>query len=386
MDQIRREYPHIVQVFKNSRFPPEIVKGLSVALDDFDDRPLIVRSSSLLEDRIGSAFSGKYKSLFLANQGTKSERLAALLDAIAEVYASIFGPDPDRVPRRARPPRHPRGDGHHDPGGGRHARRPLLPAGVRRRRLQQQRVPLVAAHQARGRAAPPGAGPRHARRGPAGRRLPGPDRAGPARPARQRHARRGRALLAAEGRRHQPRDRALRDRGRRRRCWRSAGASYPRLDQIVSVVRRATACAGRLGFDWDPTREHDRRHLRGPDRRSTPFVPRMRALLRLLREKLGVPVDIEFASDGKDLYLLQCRPQSYARGRGAGADPAGRAAGPRPLLGQPLRLERPRARHHAHRLRRSRALRRARRTWPSCATSAAPSAGSTSSCPSASSS
>ena len=58
------------------------------------DRPIIVRSSSLLEDRAGSAFSGKYKSLFLGNQGTKEERLAALMDAIAEVYASIFGPDP----------------------------------------------------------------------------------------------------------------------------------------------------------------------------------------------------------------------------------------------------------------------------------------------------
>ena len=55
---------------------------------------IIVRSSSLLEDRVGSAFSGKYKSLFLANRGSKRERLAALQDAIAEVYASVFGPDP----------------------------------------------------------------------------------------------------------------------------------------------------------------------------------------------------------------------------------------------------------------------------------------------------
>ena len=84
----------IVQVFKNSTFPPEIVKGLSVALDDFGDVPLIVRSSSLLEDRLGAAFSGKYKSLFLANQGDSSRRLEALLDAVAEVYASLFGPDP----------------------------------------------------------------------------------------------------------------------------------------------------------------------------------------------------------------------------------------------------------------------------------------------------
>ena len=50
--------------------------------------------SRRLEDRAGASFSGKYKSLFLANQGPKRDRLAALMDAIAEVYASIFGPDP----------------------------------------------------------------------------------------------------------------------------------------------------------------------------------------------------------------------------------------------------------------------------------------------------
>ncbi|MGH2571411.1 MAG: PEP/pyruvate-binding domain-containing protein, partial [bacterium] len=92
--QVRQDYPHVIQLFKNSRFPPEVSKGLSVALDDFEDRPVIVRSSSLLEDSAGAAFSGKYKSLFLANRGRKRERLAALEDAIAEVYASIFGPDP----------------------------------------------------------------------------------------------------------------------------------------------------------------------------------------------------------------------------------------------------------------------------------------------------
>ncbi|MBI5489447.1 MAG: pyruvate, phosphate dikinase, partial [Deltaproteobacteria bacterium] len=94
IDQIRLEYPHLVQLYKHARFPPEIVKGLSMALDDFGERPLIVRSSSLLEDRLGTAFSGKYKSLFLANQGTKEKRLEALMDAIAEIYASVFGPDP----------------------------------------------------------------------------------------------------------------------------------------------------------------------------------------------------------------------------------------------------------------------------------------------------
>ena len=52
--------------------------------------------------------------------------------------------------------------------------RPLLLPVVRRRGLQQQRVPLVAAHQARGRPGAPGAGPRHARRGPRRRRLSDP--------------------------------------------------------------------------------------------------------------------------------------------------------------------------------------------------------------------
>jgi pyruvate, water dikinase len=94
ISQVRFEYPHVLQTFTSSRFPSEIVNGLSVALDDFNERPLIVRSSSLLEDRIGAAFSGKYKSLFLANQGSKQKRLKALMEAVAEVYASTFSPDP----------------------------------------------------------------------------------------------------------------------------------------------------------------------------------------------------------------------------------------------------------------------------------------------------
>ena len=94
IDDIRQEYPHVIQAFKNSHFPPDMTNGLSRALDDFGESPIIVRSSSLLEDRMGSAFAGKYKSLFLANQGTKEARLEALMDAISEVYASTFGPDP----------------------------------------------------------------------------------------------------------------------------------------------------------------------------------------------------------------------------------------------------------------------------------------------------
>ncbi|MCX7880117.1 MAG: PEP/pyruvate-binding domain-containing protein [Ignavibacteria bacterium] len=94
LDEIRSEYHNIVQVFKNSQLPPELINGLARALDDFGDNPIIVRSSSLLEDRFGTSFPGKYISIFLANQGTKQERLNALAEAVAEVYASIFSPEP----------------------------------------------------------------------------------------------------------------------------------------------------------------------------------------------------------------------------------------------------------------------------------------------------
>ena len=41
-----------------------------------------------------------------------------------------------------------------------------------------------------------------------------------------------------------------------------------------------------------------------------PFIKQMKTILKTLEGTLGYPVDIEFASDGEHLYLLQCRPQS----------------------------------------------------------------------------
>jgi len=57
-------------------------------LDYFGPYPVIVRSSSLLEDAYGNSFAGKYESVFCANQGSPEERLRGFLDAIREVYAS----------------------------------------------------------------------------------------------------------------------------------------------------------------------------------------------------------------------------------------------------------------------------------------------------------
>ncbi len=90
---LRATYDNIVSKIKNGRLPPHTVQMLRVALEDLGDTPLIVRSSSLLEDRQSGAFSGKYKSLFLSNQGTRQERLDALIDAVLEVYSSMYNPD-----------------------------------------------------------------------------------------------------------------------------------------------------------------------------------------------------------------------------------------------------------------------------------------------------
>ena len=92
-EQIGQEYPSIIQRFRRSQFTPEVIQGLSMALDDFGENPIIVRSSSLLEDRFGAAFSRMYGSFFLGNQGSKAERRQALMEAIAEVYASTYCAD-----------------------------------------------------------------------------------------------------------------------------------------------------------------------------------------------------------------------------------------------------------------------------------------------------
>ncbi len=94
IEEVRQEYPLVERLFKNGAMPPTIHDGLEQMLLDIGERPLVVRSSSLLEDRIGHAFSGKYKSLFIRNQGSIEARLDSLENAISEVYASVFHPDP----------------------------------------------------------------------------------------------------------------------------------------------------------------------------------------------------------------------------------------------------------------------------------------------------
>jgi hypothetical protein len=92
-EEIEADYPQVRRAFIGGRFPDNIVQGLREALEKIGPRPLIVRSSSLLEDSFGTSFAGKYESIFLPNQGTPQENLQDLLLGISEVYASVFHPD-----------------------------------------------------------------------------------------------------------------------------------------------------------------------------------------------------------------------------------------------------------------------------------------------------
>jgi pyruvate,water dikinase len=310
--QIRLEYPNLVALFKNSAFSSQIQTGLSMALDDFSDRPLVVRSSSLLEDGAGAAFSGKYKSLFVANQGPKKLRLEALMDAIAEVYASMYGPDPIQY-------RKERGllDFPEEMGiliqevVGKRVGKYLLPAyaGVALSRNEFRWSPRIKTNDGLLRLVP-GLGTRAV------------DRVGEDYP-----------VLIAPG---QPRLRvnaSMDDTVRYSPRFIDVINLESNTIETVSVTSLLSYCGNRMpglrqvysridsGMLQSVTGLYDpevdtliptfETLLNGPE-----FVSRMRFLLQTLEEQFGGPVDLEFAADEDDFYLLQCRPQSAKSGVG----------------------------------------------------------------------
>ena len=93
LDEIRDMYPKIVEAHLKGEFPENIVEQLQEVLLYLGDSPIVVRSSSLLEDSFGFSFAGKYETVFCPNQGTDEENLEALLNAIRRVYASTLNPD-----------------------------------------------------------------------------------------------------------------------------------------------------------------------------------------------------------------------------------------------------------------------------------------------------
>jgi len=307
--EIRQEQLFLEQIFKNAVFPPEIVENLRRVIQDIKDKPIIVRSSSLLEDSYGAAFSGKYKSLFVPNTGSEEERLNALMDAIAEVYASTFGPDPIEYRRE-------RGllDFSEEMG--------ILIQEVVGTKVGSYYLPMfggVAFSRNEFRWSP-----RIRREDGVVRLVPGlgtraVDRVGndypilvsPNRPELQVNA------LIEEKIRYSPHylDAINLETGAIEtidaiELFKKYPEEYPKLDQVISINKD-----GRLvnpsSIILYPEKE-DMVVTFSNLFEKTNFLEKIKTALFILEQKIGTPVDVEFASDGEKFYVLQCRPQSQA--------------------------------------------------------------------------
>lgn len=306
IQRVRFEYPHVIDMFRQSTYPPEMVNGLSMVLDDMGDVPLVVRSSSLLEERMGTTIKGQYKSVFVGNRGSREQRLRDLMKAVAEVYASNFGPDP--IEYRAS-----RGLLEFSEQMavmiqevvGRRAGRYFFPtySGVARSRNNLQWIPDSSAEDGMLRLVPG-----------IGRRA-------------LDHSNDQYPVLVVLG---------------RPSVWRGGDASeiachapafaevinlesgqlekIP-LSELMSEVGEHYPDPGLIMSKYEGSRilpfekcasDLSRNNLvatfDGLTERS-PFSRQIRTLLRMVEEKLGFPVEIEFASDGEHIYVLQCSQQ-----------------------------------------------------------------------------
>jgi hypothetical protein len=91
-EEMRSDYPTIQKDFAQGEFPPEVLEKLQSLLASVGSQPLIVRSSSMLEDNFGTSFAGKYESIFLPNQGSPDQNLDQLTQAIATIFGSTLNP------------------------------------------------------------------------------------------------------------------------------------------------------------------------------------------------------------------------------------------------------------------------------------------------------
>lgn len=84
--------PELREAMLNGEFSEQIREQFKAMLSYYGQSPIIVRSSSFLEDGFGNAFAGKYESVFCVNFGSPEERLAAFESAVKQVYASTMDP------------------------------------------------------------------------------------------------------------------------------------------------------------------------------------------------------------------------------------------------------------------------------------------------------
>lgn len=82
----------ILDHFLNARLPESLLEDF-LALFDVVDRPLAVRSSSLLEDSHYQPFAGIYSTYMVPHLDDVDKMLRLLCDAVKSVYASVFFKD-----------------------------------------------------------------------------------------------------------------------------------------------------------------------------------------------------------------------------------------------------------------------------------------------------
>ncbi len=309
LDALTREYPLIKGVFRNGDFPLKVVHGLRTILENLGNHPLIVRSSSLLEDRIGTGFYGKYDSIFLPNQGTLEQRLRALLGGIAEVYASVMAPDPilyrrehnllDYVEEMAVLIQKVVGFRMGDY---------FLPAfaGVAFSRNEYRWSPRIKKEDGLMRIVM-GLGTRAVDR--AGAEYPRMVALGD--PTLRPEANAHEILRAAQQTLDVINIKQNRLRSVRLTDLLDSGEPFPLLDRLVSIFRDGELYAP-AGSLIDPASDNlcvtfDKLLA------TTTLADQVRRMLCKLEDAYGVPVDMEFACDGKTFYVLQCRTQSQAR-------------------------------------------------------------------------
>jgi len=85
--------PEMKENLLRGKFPDQVRERFQEIIEYFGQSPIIVRSSSLLEDSFGNAFAGKYESLFLVNQGDPEQRYSEFEEAVRRVYASTMDED-----------------------------------------------------------------------------------------------------------------------------------------------------------------------------------------------------------------------------------------------------------------------------------------------------
>lgn len=82
----------ILDRFLKAKLPPRLTEDF-LALFDVVDKPLAIRSSSLLEDSHYQPFAGIYSTYMIPNVADRREMLRLMADAIKSVYASVFYAD-----------------------------------------------------------------------------------------------------------------------------------------------------------------------------------------------------------------------------------------------------------------------------------------------------